>query len=122
MDRSLQKCELNRVVLFSLSSIVAEQQSNQTKEPYRVQTYPEPCEWKKGVVVVPVQTSVEDLKRTHRLVGDGFYVNHRIYVEKMPENYTTEPIKTKRTGGYDVETSNLLHFLSPPTTYIDDFY
>lgn len=61
-------------------------------------------EWKKNVVVVPVQTTVEDLKNTHRLVKDGFYISHRAYVEKLPEKYTIEPILTRRTGGYDIET------------------
>lgn len=61
-------------------------------------------EWKKDVVVVPIQTTVEDLKSSHRLLKDGFYISHRAYVEKMPEEYTIEPILTKRTGGYDIET------------------
>lgn len=61
-------------------------------------------DWKKNVVVVPVQTTPEDLKRTHRKCKDGFYVSHRSYVDKMPEQYTIEPILTKRTGGYNVET------------------
>jgi hypothetical protein len=62
--------------------------------------------WKKDVVVVPVQTTVEDLKKSHKLVGDGFYISHRSYIEKMPEKYTIEPIKTRRTGGYDIETGD----------------
>ncbi|CAF0838939.1 unnamed protein product [Brachionus calyciflorus] len=68
----------------------------------------QPIEWKKDVVVMPVKTTIEDLKNTHRLVKDGFYVSHRIYVEKMPEKYTTEPIPTRRTGGYDIETKEKL--------------
>lgn len=63
-------------------------------------------EWKKNVVVVPVQTTKEDLERIHRKVGDGFYLSHRSYIEKTPEKYTIEPIKTRRTGGYDIETSS----------------
>jgi hypothetical protein len=69
-------------------------------------------EWKKNVVVVPIATTVDDLKKTHKLVKDGFYVSHRIYVEKMPEKYTIEPIPTRRTGGYDIETSTLIKFFN----------
>ena len=54
----------------------------------------------------PVATTIEDLKKSHKLVNDGFYVSHRIYVEKMPEKYTIEPIKTRKTGGRDIETGN----------------
>lgn len=52
-------------------------------------------------------TTIDDLKNSHRLVKDGFYVSHRIYVEKIPEKYTVEPIKTKKTGGRDIETGIL---------------
>ena len=71
-------------------------------------------EWKKNVVVQPIATTIEDLKKNHRLVKDGFYVSHRIFVEKIPEKYTIEPIKTKKTGGYDIETrtSSLILFIS----------
>lgn len=65
-------------------------------------------EWKRNVVVVPVQTTIEDLKRTHRKCKEGFYVSHRSYIDKMPEKYTIEPILTKRTGGYDIETKQKL--------------
>ncbi len=65
-------------------------------------------EWKKDVVVMPIQTTIDDLKKGHRLVKDGFYVSHRIYVEKTPESYTIEPILTRRTGGKDVETQERL--------------
>lgn len=64
----------------------------------------EDSEWKKNVVVVPVQTTIDDLKRTHRKCKNGFYVSHRSYVDKMPQKYSIEPILTKRTGGYDIET------------------
>ena len=67
-------------------------------------------EWKKNVVIMPVQTTPEDLKRNHKLTEEGFYVSHRIYVEKMPEKYTIEPFKTRRTGGYDIETGILQIF------------
>lgn len=72
------------------------------------QTEQELIDWKKNVIVVPVQTTIDDIKKTHKLVKDGFYVSHRIYVEKMPEKYTTDPIPTKRTGGYDIETKEKL--------------
>ncbi len=62
------------------------------------------------MVVVPIATTVDDLKRTHPLVKDGFYVSHRIYVEKMPEKYTIDPIPTRRTGGYDIETGKKISF------------
>jgi hypothetical protein len=62
-------------------------------------------DWKRNVVVVPVQTTPDDLLRTHRKCKDGFYVSHRSYVEKTPEKYTLEPILLKRTGGYNIETS-----------------
>ena len=68
-------------------------------------------DWKKNVVVVPVQTTAEDLLRTHRKCKDGFYVSHRVYVEKTPEKYTIEPILLKRTGGYNIETS-IIAFLN----------
>ncbi len=55
-------------------------------------------------------TTIDDLKNSHRLVKDGFYVSHRIYVEKIPEKYTIEPIKTKKTGGRDIETGSLSFF------------
>ncbi len=61
--------------------------------------------WKENVVVQPIQTTVEDLKRTHRKCNDGIYISHRSYLEKLPETYTIEPILTRRTGGYDIETS-----------------
>jgi len=76
-------------------------------------------EWKKNVVEVPIATTIEDLKKNHRMIqrnqinkndkkkdssDEGFYVSHRIYVEKVPEKYTVEPFETRRTGGYDVET------------------
>lgn len=60
--------------------------------------------WKKDVVIMPVQTTSDDIRRTHRLCKDGFYVSHRIYIKKIPEKYTLEPIKTYRTGGSDVIT------------------
>jgi large subunit ribosomal protein L2 len=65
-------------------------------------------EWKKDVVVVPVQTTIEDLKKTHRLLKDGMYISHRTYIDKLPDKYTIEPIPTKRTGGYDIETGTKL--------------
>jgi hypothetical protein len=61
-------------------------------------------EWKKNVVCIPVQTTIEDLKNSHIPVKNGFYISHRLYVDELPEKYTVEPFKTKRTGGYDVET------------------
>lgn len=64
--------------------------------------------WKKNVVVVPIHTTTEDLLRTHRKCKKGFYVSHRSYIEQVPEKYTTEPILTRRTGGYDVETREKL--------------
>jgi hypothetical protein len=104
-----QKISFLSAVNFSVSSLFLEQ--NQIiKEPHKniqIKTDEIP-DWKKNVVVVPVQTTIEDLKKTHRLVKDGFYVSQRIYVEKMPEKYTIEPIKTKRTGGRDLETGILV--------------
>ncbi len=67
---------------------------------------PDQCEWKKNVVAIPIQTTPQDLMRTHRKCKQGFYVSHRNYVEKLPEKYTLEPILLRRTGGYNVETSN----------------
>ena len=86
-----------KLAFFSTSFKLNEQSSN-TKANQPV------SEWKRNVVIVPVQTTPEDLKRTHPLVRDGFYVSHRIYIEKLPEKYTVEPIKTRRTGGYEIET------------------
>lgn len=84
---------------FSLLARVSSQISAKSTETKTIQS-----EWKKDVVVVPVQTTIEDLKSTHRPVKDGFYISHRSYVEKTPEAYTIEPILTRRTGGYDIET------------------
>ncbi len=61
--------------------------------------------WKENVIVQPIQTTVEDLKRTHRKCNDGIYISHRSYLDKLPTQYTIEPMLTKRTGGYDIETS-----------------
>ena len=62
------------------------------------------AEWKKNVVVQEIQTTKEDLLRKHKNLKDGFYISHRLYIDKTPEKYTIEPFKTKRTGGKDVET------------------
>jgi hypothetical protein len=59
-----------------------------------------------------VATTIEDLKKSHKLVNDGFYVSHRIYVEKIPEKYTIEPIKTRKTGGRDIETGKNIRNLN----------
>ncbi len=96
----LLRNDLQKLALFSSSSKSAQQTQNNVEAEVK-------SEWKKNVVVVPIQTTPEDLKRNHKLVGDGFYVSHRIYVEKMPEKYTTEPFKTRRTGGYDIETRKI---------------
>ena len=66
-----------------------------------------PLDWKKNVVVVPIATSAEDLKHKRQL-KDGFYINHRLYIKDVPEKYTIEPIKTYKTGGYDIDNRKLL--------------
>jgi hypothetical protein len=66
----------------------------------------EAAEWKTNVVVQSVETTKEDLLRKHKALKDGFYINHRLYIEKTPEKYTIEPFKTRRTGGKDIETGN----------------
>ena len=63
-------------------------------------------------------TTIEDLKESHKLVNDGFYVSHRIYVEKMPEKYTIEPIKTRKTGGRDIETGKKKRNLNELTQFM----
>lgn len=92
---------------FSTTNTFLQDATSPNSAPQSTNSESKEIEWKKNVVVVPIATTVEDLKKTHKLVKDGFYVSHRIYVEKMPEKYTIEPIPTKRTGGYDIETSNL---------------
>lgn len=36
-------------------------------------------------------------------------MSHRAYVEKIPEKYTIEPVKVKKTGGYDIETMTRMY-------------
>ncbi len=62
------------------------------------------AEWKKNVVIQEIETTKEDLLRKHRKVNNGFYISHRLFIEKTPEKYTIEPFKTRRTGGKDIET------------------
>lgn len=88
------------VAFYSMSS-----KQQQAEKP---QLTDDKIAWKKDVVVVPIQTTVDDLKRTHRKCKDGFYVSHRSYIEQVPEKYTIEPILTKGTGGYDIETSKFI--------------
>ena len=61
-----------------------------------------PLDWKKDVVTMPIATTAEDLKKRRQL-KNGFYINHRLYIKDVPEKYTVEPIKTYKTGGYDID-------------------
>ena len=63
---------------------------------------------------MPVQTNGDDLRRTHRTIRDGFYVSHRIYIDKVPEKYTIEPMKTLRTGGRNLETGQSQRHITHP--------
>jgi hypothetical protein len=101
---------LTRLSKINLNSLAFVSTSKWSQKPAAEKTSSEsaaPLEWKKNVVVVPVQTTIEDLKKSHRLVKDGFYISHRAWVEKTPEKYTVEPIRTRRTGGRDIETSKI---------------
>ncbi len=64
----------------------------------------ESTSWKKGIVVQPVMTNIDDLKRRYKPMADSFYISPRYYIERPPNEYTIKPFKTMRTGGHDVET------------------
>jgi hypothetical protein len=73
--------------------------------------------WKDGVVIQPLATSPEDLKRNNKLYKDGFYVNHRLFIKELPKEYTIKPFKTLRTGGRDFETSKRTFKMSLKTLF-----
>lgn len=59
-------------------------------------------DWKKDVVIQPIQTTKADLR--NKRYKNAIYIDHRRYVENVPDEYTIEPFKTKGTGGRDLET------------------
>ncbi|KAL7678231.1 hypothetical protein ACOME3_004460 [Neoechinorhynchus agilis] len=66
-------------------------------------------EWKRGVVIFPQKTSVEDLRKNFRPSKDGgFYYDHRLIVREYPERYTIDELDTRRTGGADPDTGRKL--------------